>query len=147
SGRTAVFQIASPIQDTLTTDRSTYQFGQPVQIRFTRTNTSDEPIPFSLDGAADLFQVSQDGQIVWQSSQGPPYVFRAVDYPLILQPGQSWTRTVTWDGWTNGAAAFWSPAATAESTTGSFVVTSELDSAALPASFEIQSPLSYSLSE
>ena len=149
-GTSASFQIASPIEDRLTTDQSTYQSGQPVQISFTRTNTSDQPIPFSLDGSEDLFQVTKDGQIVWQSSQGPPYVFQPVDYPLILQPGQSWTSTATWDGWTSAADTidnFWAMGTSAKTTTGAFVVTSELDSAALAANFQIQSPLSYSLSE
>ena len=146
-GMNAVFNIASPLQDTLTTDRSTYQFGQPVQITFTRTNTSDEPVPLSLGMAQDSFQVTQGGQMVWQSDQGPPYTFEPFDYPQNLQPGQSWTKTVTWDGWINGTPAWLSPETTAESATGSFSVTSELNPSGPSASFQIQSPLTYNLQE
>ena len=147
-GTSAVFQIASPIRDALTTDQSTYQFGQPVQISFTRTNTSDEPVPFSLNMASDLFEVdTQDGQMVWQSDQSTPLTEAPYEYPLILQPGQSWTKTVTWGGWINESSAWGSLERTAESATGSFGVSSQLDPAGPFASFQIQSPLSYSLTE
>ena len=41
--------LLSGISYTLTTDQSTYQVGQPIQITFTETNTGDRPVTVSLN--------------------------------------------------------------------------------------------------
>ena len=95
----ASFQIASLLQDSLTTNGSTFQLGQPIQFTFTRTNRSNFPVLFGY-GAGDI-QVTQGGQVVWPLN---PTLWNA-DYwtpnPTVLQPGQTWTDTRTWGGWTD----------------------------------------------
>jgi Intracellular proteinase inhibitor len=126
--------LLSGLSYSLTTDKSTYQVGEPVQMTFTETNTSDEPASFIYGPSVDGFIVTQGGQTVWQSNSGanPMWVMNET-----LQPGQSWTIHSTWDGTlVNGSST--------TTTTGSFVVTNQLDPSGASASFQIESPLSYS---
>ena len=46
-GLNATFQITDPISDTLTTDQSVYQLGEPIQMTYTEVNTSDQPVTVS----------------------------------------------------------------------------------------------------
>ncbi len=101
-GRTRLFFEAlearcllSGLSYSLTTDQSTYQVGQSIQITFTETNTSDQPV--TVDVAPTDFTISQNGDSIWQSNPGnanqpPP--------SETLQPGQSLTQTAAWDGTT-----------------------------------------------
>jgi hypothetical protein len=151
-GTTAAFQIASPFKETLTTDQSTYQLGQTIHFTFTRTNTSDEPAVFTPSTFAPFgFDVTQDGQTVQTSF---PYVYDGpAIFPIVLQPGQTWSTQGTWDGleyptpsWSSGVSLPpYSGEGTDQTITGSFVVTYVSDPA-VSASFQIQpSPLTYSL--
>jgi hypothetical protein len=88
----------------VTTDQSVYDLGQPVNMAFSETNASDQPIAV-LTGPSD-FEASQDGSGVWDSSSvqiGPPPL-TAASFPTgetnwtTLQPGQSYTQTATWNG-------------------------------------------------
>ena len=63
-GLTATFQITDPIATNLTTDQSVYQMGQPVQVTFTQTNTSDQPVTFG-GGSATAFLIYRDGAPLW----------------------------------------------------------------------------------
>ncbi len=67
-GTTAQFQITSPFTDTLTTNQSDYSAGEPVQMTFTMTNTSDEPASVVWGAVNDGFIVTQGNQVVWQSN-------------------------------------------------------------------------------
>jgi hypothetical protein len=151
-GTTAAFQIASPFQDTLTTNQPTYQLGQTIDFMFTRTNTSDEPAIFTpADVSPWGFDVSQGGQTIQTSFPGT-YTEPNLS-PIILQPGQSWSAQGTWDGleysMPSGSSGeplpLYSGPGSDQTLTGSFVVTDVNDPAA-SASFQIQpSPLTYSL--
>jgi hypothetical protein len=61
-GDSATFQITDPLQGALTTDQTTYQMGQPVQLTYTETNTSDQTLTIST--ANPLYQILHDGQPV-----------------------------------------------------------------------------------
>ena len=43
-GDTATFQITNPLQGALTTSQAIYQLGQPVQVTYAETNTSDQTV-------------------------------------------------------------------------------------------------------
>src|SRR5207302_8206637 len=98
--------LLSGVSYSLTTDKSVYQVGEPIQITFTETNDTDQPISFTHGPGVDSFSVAQDDVTVWQSNRGwsvwqsnggwwsnPPVIWLDT-----LQPGQSFTRTATWDG-------------------------------------------------
>jgi hypothetical protein len=149
-GTTAAFQIASPFQDTLTTDQSTYQLGQTIHFTFTRTNTSDEPVVFTPSTFAPLgFNVTQGGQTL--ETAFPAVYNGPAIFPLTLQPGQSWSTQGSWDGLeystpsdASGNPLYNGPGSD-QTITGSFDVTYVSDPA-VSASFQIQpSPLTYSL--
>ena len=151
-GTTAALTIASPFQDTLTTDQPTYQLGQTIHFTFTRTNTSDEPAVFtSLTFSPYGFDVTQGGQTVQTSF---PYVYDGpAIFPIVLRPGQTWSTQGTWDGLEYSIPAgssgetlpFYSGEGTVQTITGSFDVTYVGDPA-VSTNFQIQpSPLTYSL--
>ena len=61
-GDTATFQITDPLQGVLTTDQTTYQMGQPVQLTYTETNTSAQTL--TIETANPLYQILHNGQPV-----------------------------------------------------------------------------------
>ena len=91
-GLTATFQITDPIATSLTTDQPVYQMGQPVQVTFTQTNTSDQPVTFG-GGSATAFLVYQDGAPLWLLAY--PQVITG---PMTLQAGQTQTITQQFNG-------------------------------------------------
>ncbi len=133
-GTTAVFQITSPFTDTLTTNQSVYSAGEPVQMTFTMTNTSDEPASVVWGAVNDGFIVKQGSQVVWQSNSGVNPQFLVND---TVQPGKSLTFPGTWDGTVASDS-------TTTTLTGSFVVTNQL-APSVSANFQIATPLSESL--
>ena len=52
---------------TLTTDQSTYQAGQPIQITLTGTNTTNQTIQTTSGPDLDDFVVSENGVAIWDS--------------------------------------------------------------------------------
>jgi hypothetical protein len=85
--------LLSGITYSLTTDQSTYQVGQPIQMTFTETNTCNQPATV-LVSPTD-FSVAEHGGTIWQSdpsNAGQPPT------SVTLQPGQSVSQTATWDG-------------------------------------------------
>ncbi len=101
-GVTATFQISDPISNIVTTDQSVYQIGQPVQMTYTETNTSDQPITFIEDGEDREFTLTHNGAPVFliayeQSVPTDPE-------PATWSPGQSFTETQTWNGFTEGTS-------------------------------------------
>lgn len=97
---TTTFEIVAPPPDELvtsvTTDQTTYQAGQPVNMTFTETNVGDQPIAV-LTGSTD-FEITQNGTASFGGiiNPGGPMVLEPTW--LTLQPGQSYSQTSTWNG-------------------------------------------------
>ncbi len=53
-GDTAAFQITNPLQGNLTTSQAIYQLGQPVQLTYAETNTSDQAVTVHDPGSHSL---------------------------------------------------------------------------------------------
>ena len=88
-GDTATFQITNPLQGALTTDQATYQFGQPVQLTYTETNTSDQTLTISI--ANPLYQiVNNDLPMLPVSDPLGPSI-------QTITPGQTITDQFTWN--------------------------------------------------
>ena len=126
--------LLSGVSYTLTTNQSTYQAGQPIQITLTGTNTTNQTIQTIAGPDLDNFVVTENGVAIWDSE----LVELPLAYLATLQPGQSLTETATWDGVPNlgrssGLAG------------GSFTVTNAALSSPLSASFQIDTPLSYNI--
>ena len=62
-GDTATFQITNPLQGTLTTSQAVYQLGQPVQVTYAETNTSDQAVSVRLFDPV-LYRLLRNGQQV-----------------------------------------------------------------------------------
>jgi len=58
---TATFQITDPLQGALTTSQAIYQLGQPVQVTYAETNTSDQTVTTTILNPV-LFRVFHNGQ-------------------------------------------------------------------------------------
>jgi hypothetical protein len=134
---TATFRYVAPSPDvlvtSLTTDRSAYQLGQPIQITFTETNASTSPVQV-LEGPSS-FEVKQNGTEVWNSSfpNTLPEGWALGSYSWVtLQPGQSYTQTATWNGVPDQLP---SPDAS-----GTFTVSNELDPLGEAVTFQIVAP-------
>jgi hypothetical protein len=82
--------LLSSIVSSVTTDQAVYLPGQPVQLTLTETNDGTEPVEI-VTGHQD-FQIMQGGKVVWHS-------IGAATNPgtLVLNPGQSYTETDTWN--------------------------------------------------
>jgi Intracellular proteinase inhibitor len=128
--------LLSALSASLTTNQSVYQAGQPIEMTFTLTNTSNAPASFDYGPSFDGFIATEGGKAVWQSNGGANPMWAMAD---TLQPGTSFTFHATW----NGTIA---DGSTSTTTTGQFVVTNQLDPTGASTTFTIESPLSYSLS-
>jgi uncharacterized protein YpmB len=78
----------------LTTNQTTYQIGQVVQMTMTATNDTDHDVTVFVGPNTNVFTIMQDGQIVWQSNSGPQPLNPTV--AKVLGPGQSLTLTASW---------------------------------------------------
>ncbi len=136
---TTPIQVEAPTPDnlvtSLTTNQTTYDAGQTVNLTFTETNAGTQPI--SVLTGASSFQVSQNGTVVWrQTPAGMPSNLQPVW--TTLKPGQSYSQTATWDGTPNvETSASLATSAAYTGLTGSFTVTNQLDLQADTASFQI----------
>jgi len=113
----------------LTTNQSVYQPGQPIELTFTETNTSSQPVTVAEGPSIDGFDVTQNGKPVWQSNAGINPLFLLAD---PLQPGQSLTLQRTWDGVPTPGEQPIVPG-------GTFTVTNQLDPQGASATFQIES--------
>ena len=86
----------SPIVETLTTDKTIYKVGQPIQITLTETNTTNAAIVSPKVKGLDSFNASQDFKDVWKSKGS-----KLAAPSFTLQPGQTHTITVIWNGHAN----------------------------------------------
>ena len=87
--------LNAAITDTLSTDKSVYQTGEPVTITLVQKNTSSQPENITIGPSIDGFTVSQNGIEVWRSNEGPQ---SDVVMTRTLQPGESYIETATWNG-------------------------------------------------
>ena len=126
--------LLSDLSFTVTTDKSAYQVGQPVQLTFTETNVSNQPVTVNDGPSIDGFTVTQNGQAIWESNAGNTSPNIQV---VTLEPGKSLTETATWNGEPGDASSV--------AETGSFSVTNQLAPQSASASFQITSPLTYTL--
>ena len=62
--------LLSALSASLTTDQTVYQVGQPIQMTFTETNTSNQPINVDEGPSIDGFDVTHNGAPVWESNWG-----------------------------------------------------------------------------
>jgi hypothetical protein len=85
---TQEFQISSPLKQSVTTNQSTYQPGEPVQITATETNTTAQAI--TILNTQDQFIVMGYGGVTL------PAIPSSSNPDVTLQPGQSQTFTATW---------------------------------------------------
>jgi hypothetical protein len=96
---TAVAAVAAPtsaIVETLTTDQTIYKVGRPIHITLTETNTTNNTITSPSVAGLDSFTASQDFKDVWKSKGS-----KLAAPSFTLQPGQTHTITVTWNGHAN----------------------------------------------
>jgi hypothetical protein len=107
--------LLSGLAYSVTTDKSSYTLGQPVQMTFTETNISNQNVNITLGPSMEGFQVIHDGVTVWASNEGiNPFIL----YEMTLKPGQSYTLKATWNGQQDEGEP--------TSPVGSFTVTNEL---------------------
>ena len=83
----------SPIVETLTTDKTVYKIGQPIKITLTETNTTNANVVSPKMTERGGFTASRKFKNVWESRQAKPTAA-----PFTLQPGETHTVTVTWNG-------------------------------------------------
>ena len=62
-GDTATFQITDPLQGALTTSQAIYQLGQPIQVIYSETNTSDQAVTTTVLNPV-LYRLLHNGQQV-----------------------------------------------------------------------------------
>jgi hypothetical protein len=87
--------LLSDITYSVTTDKSSYAPGQPVQLTFTETNVSSQNVNITWGPSLDGFEVSHGGVTIWASNEGVNPDFVALQ---TLAPGQSYTLHATWNG-------------------------------------------------
>ena len=86
--------LPSGISYSLTTDQSAYEVGEPIQMTFTETNTGDQAMTLGLPYNLLQFGISHQGYTIWGN------LVSFSQTTVTLQPGQSYSQTVTWDGQT-----------------------------------------------
>ena len=138
--------LLSSLSYSLTTNRSVYQVGQPIELAFTETNTSDQPV--TVEVSPTDFTLSQGSGAIWQSNPG-----NAGQPPIseTLSPGQSVTQTASWNGTVSYSSPFVipipgaAPSTVAVNVFGTFVVSNPNAPQGVNATFRITDPISYSL--
>ena len=132
--------LLSTLSYSLTTDRSVYQVGQPIQVTFSETNSGTQAV--SVQVIPTDFTVSVDGKSIWQSNPG-----NASQLPTTetLQPGQTVSQTATWNGKTSYSALPNSSAISQINNFGTFSVSNPNGPQGTSATFQITSPISSSL--
>ncbi len=78
NGDTATFQITNPLQGALTTSQAIYQLGQPVQLTYAETNTSDQAVRVSIIDPI-LFELFHNGQQVSPAMDPAGVYFGVID--------------------------------------------------------------------
>jgi hypothetical protein len=133
--------LLSSLSFSLTTGQSVYQVGQPIQITFSETNTGKTPV--TVEVSPTDFDVSQNGELVWQSDPG-----NALKPPTArtLLAGQSVQQTTTWDGTTPDPFGLSAGSAPSQiNNFGAFTVSNPNGPQGLSAAFQITNPITTSL--
>jgi hypothetical protein len=107
--------LLSNLAYSVTTDKSSYAPGQPVQLTFTETNVGSQNVNIGWGPSIDGFEVSHSGVTIWASNEGVNPDFVALQ---TLTPGQSYTLHATWNGQQDEG--------TATTPGGTYTVTNEL---------------------
>jgi hypothetical protein len=94
-GRALLSSATPGLAVSISTDRASYQAGQPVVILFTETNVGKHDVSVSHGPSVDGFVARRGGKDVWRSNAGLNPMSIRVD---VLHPGQSHTIRATWDG-------------------------------------------------
>jgi len=94
--------LLSRLSYSLTTNQSAYQPGQPVEMTFQETNTSNHLVTVADGPSIDGFDVAQNGKVIWRSNAGPTPMYIKL---VPLKPGQSLTFTATWNGIPTGGTS------------------------------------------
>ncbi len=118
---------SSSLSYSLTTNQSTYQMGQPVQLTFTETNHTSKPVTIAIGPSNTGFDVRQNGALVWMSNAGIQPQYLRVE---TLLPGQSEVLTAAWNGVSNVGGA-------GTHVTGTFTVTNQQAPSGASATFQI----------
>ena len=134
--------LLSSLSYSLAADQSVYQVGQPIALTFTETNVSNQPV--TVEVSPSDFTVSQNNAAIWQSN---PDNANGLSVPETLLPGQSVSQSANWDGTTSYSLAplLGSPQTWAINNFGTFTVTNPNAPQGLNATFEINDPITYSL--
>ena len=106
-----------------------YQLGQPIKLTFTETNTGSQPESVRI--GPNAFEVKQNGTEVWNSTNSSST--SASQSWETLQPGLSYSQSVTWNGPVQLAP-------TESQTSATFVASDLLDPDNSSASFTIVAP-------
>ena len=109
NGDTATFQITDPLQGALTTSQAIYQLGQPVQLTYAETNTSDQTVTVPIVNPI-LFRLLHNGQPV------SPVMDPLGSNFETIGPGQTAQHQFT------VSQTYFSGSGTQENLTGSFAV-------------------------
>jgi hypothetical protein len=132
--------LLSSLQYTLTSDRSVYQVGQPINLVFTETNTSNQAV--TADVSPVDFTISQSGASVWESN---PANNNQPPTSESLLPGQSVSQSVSWNGTGTFSSGGGFQRPRPINFFGTFVVTNPNAPPGLTATFQITDPLTHSL--
>jgi hypothetical protein len=120
--------LLSAISVSLTTNQSVYQSGQPIQMTFTETNTSNQRVNVEVGPSIDGFDVTQNGKTIWQSNAGVNPMYIVLE---SLNPGQSLTLHATWDDTPSQAQSLIMAG-------GTYTVTNQLDPSGPSATFQVE---------
>src|SRR5262249_13821233 len=63
--------IGTGLDITLTTDKASYTVGQVVHMSVTATNDTDHDVALWVGPNSNVFSITQNGQVIWQSNSGP----------------------------------------------------------------------------
>jgi len=118
---------SSPLKVVLTTDKNTYQVGQPVQVTITETNTSNQDAKVLVGCQILQGSVTRNGVEVWH------YVDQreCATFQTVLHAHQSRQLSLEWNG------VFSSPGAQSLPRTGTFVFHAGVDGVNGTATFTI----------
>ncbi len=97
NGVSASFRIDSPLSYSITTDKRDYSVGQPIQLTYTETNTTSQPVTVNT-GPSD-FAITQEGTTIPLADV--PGTWSVASGTETLQPGQSISETSSWNGVAN----------------------------------------------
>jgi hypothetical protein len=129
TGGSAAFKIASlpltHLSTSLTTDKSSYDHGEPVVMTFTETNNGNQPVTV-LEGPT-VFDVTWNGEDFFAYSD---YQFLHTGSPPTWQtllPGQSYSQTYTWQ----------SAGQSTTTESGTFVLSNLLDATGTTATIQV----------